>query len=77
MELYEKLYTIIEDVTGYPKLEIIPELKLVENLGLDPLKKLELIFAIEIGFQIDIPAQKVYTIKKVADLINEIRWEKI
>lgn len=72
MKVYEKLYTLIENLTGYPQQEIKPQLELVKIIGMDPLAKMEVIFAIEIEFNIDISAKNVYRIKKVVDLIDEI-----
>jgi acyl carrier protein len=54
---------------GLPPEQIVPEARLVEDLGLDSLDAVELAIAVERKFEIDVPEEELTKLKTVADML--------
>lgn len=65
---------ILSEQTGFDESDIFPESKLEEDLGVDSLDFLEVIFVIEEEFDIDIPdkdAGKLVTVQDIVTYVTE------
>ena len=49
--------------------QIVPEARLVEDLGLDSLDAVELAIAVERKFEIEVPEEELTKLKTVADMV--------
>jgi acyl carrier protein len=54
---------------GLPAEQIVPEARLVEDLGLDSLDAVELAIAVERRFEIEVPEEELTKLKTVADMV--------
>jgi acyl carrier protein len=54
---------------GLPAEQIVPEARLVEDLGLDSLDAVELAIAVERKFNIEVPEEELTKLKTVADML--------
>jgi acyl carrier protein len=54
---------------GLPAEQIVPEARLVEDLGLDSLDAVELAIAVERKFDIEVPEEELTKLKTVADML--------
>jgi acyl carrier protein len=53
---------------GLPAEQVVPEARLVEDLGLDSLDAVELAIAVERRFDIEVPEEELTKLKTVADM---------
>lgn len=68
-ELRTEIEKILREVLG-PRKAIAPNKSLVEDLGMDSLKMMELVAALEDNFDVAIPISRLAEIKTVADLYS-------
>lgn len=54
---------------GLPAEQLVPEARLVEDLGLDSLDAVELAISVERKFDIDVPEEELAKLKTVADMV--------
>ena len=54
---------------GLPAEQIVPEARLMEDLGLDSLDAVELAIAVERKFEIEVPEEELTKLKTVADML--------
>lgn len=54
---------------GLPVEQLVPEARLVEDLGLDSLDAVELAISVERKFDIDVPEEELTKLKTVADMV--------
>jgi acyl carrier protein len=54
---------------GLPVEQLVPEARLVEDLGLDSLDAVELAISVERKFDIDVPEDELARLKTVADMV--------
>ena len=54
---------------GLPPEQLVPEARLVEDLGLDSLDAVELAISVERKFDIEVPEEELTKLKTVADMI--------
>jgi acyl carrier protein len=54
---------------GLPAEQLVPEAKLVEDLGLDSLDAVELAISVERKFDIEVPEEELTKLKTVADMV--------
>lgn len=73
-EIATKFVDIVNDVTGLPKQQVTPEKSLAEDLKIDSLSMVEIIYASEDEFGISIPddaAKSLRTVQEALDLIEK------
>jgi acyl carrier protein len=63
---------ILRDSVGVDGARIHPEARLVEDLGIDSLDRIELVFELESAFGIEIPDQAVAQVETVGDVVSRI-----
>jgi acyl carrier protein len=68
-EVAEGLKEIMAARLGLPAEQLVPEARLVEDLGLDSLDAVELAIAVERKFNIDVPEDELAKLKTVADML--------
>ena len=54
---------------GLPPEQLVPEARLVEDLGLDSLDAVELAISVEREFDIEVPEEELTKLKTVADMV--------
>ncbi len=77
-DIWERVKKIIMEQLDVKEEQLLPEVKLVEDLGADSLDIVEMIMMIEEKFKIEIPdsdAENLLTIKDVIDYLEK-RLEK-
>ena len=74
-DLNAKIKTIIAEQLGAPLEQITDQAKLIEDLGADSLDTVELVMALEEGFDIEIPDEVAAEVKTVDDIIKLIAAE--
>ena len=70
----EKVKQIIVEQLGVEESEVTPTASFVDDLGADSLDQVELVMALEEGFEIEIPdedAEKILTVKQAIDYIQQ------
>ena len=55
---------------GLPAEQLVPEARLVEDLGLDSLDAVELAISVERKFDIEVPEEELTKLKTVADMVT-------
>ena len=69
-EVADGLKEIMAARLGLPAEKIVPEARLIEDLGLDSLDAVELAIAVERRFNIDVPEEALTKLKTVADMVT-------
>ncbi len=69
-EVADGLKEIMAARLGLPTEKIVPEARLIEDLGLDSLDAVELAIAVERRFNIDVPEEALTKLKTVADMVT-------
>lgn len=75
MSTFEKVKKSIVDSTGTPEDRVVPEARLVDDLGLDSLDSLELVMDLETEFGCEIDDEAwdpVNTVQDVVDVIEKV-----
>ena len=67
----EKVISIVAAIKRMPPEQITPEMSL-EQLGIDSLDKINLLFELESAFNIDIPDEIAGSIKTVGDIVGKL-----
>jgi len=70
-ELYQKVVSIIATVKSIAPETIKPEASL-EELGMDSLDKINMLFELEGEFNIDIPDEEARSIKTVSEIVERL-----
>ena len=65
----EGLREIMAARLGLPVEQLVPEARLVEDLGLDSLDAVELAISVERKFDIEVPEEELTKLKTVADMV--------
>ena len=68
-EVADALREIMAARLGLTAEQIVPEARLVEDLGLDSLDAVELAIAVERKFEIEVPEEELTKLKTVADML--------
>jgi acyl carrier protein len=68
-EVADALREIMAGRLGLTAEQIVPESRLVEDLGLDSLDAVELAIAVERKFDIEVPEEELTKLKTVADML--------
>jgi acyl carrier protein len=73
MSIEEKVKGIIVEQLGVEESEVVPEAKFVDDLGADSLDIVELVMALEEGYDIEISDEEAEKIVTVGDAIEFIK----
>lgn len=65
----EKIANAITKIVKCPVEDIVPDAKL-ENLGIDSLKAINILFELEEEFDIEIPNERIPEMVTVGDIVN-------
>jgi acyl carrier protein len=68
-DVAEGLREIMAARLGLPAEQLVPEARLVEDLGLDSLDAVELAISVERKFDIEVPEEELAKLKTVADMV--------
>jgi len=68
-DVAEGLREIMAARLGLPAEQLVPEARLVEDLGLDSLDAVELAISVERKFDIEVPEEELTKLKTVADMV--------
>lgn len=68
-DVADALREIMAARLGLTAEQIVPEARLVEDLGLDSLDAVELAIAVERKFDIEVPEEELTKLKTVADML--------
>ena len=69
----ERIRELIADKLGFDTVEVLPETKLIDELGMDSLDRVELMVELEREFDIsltDVEIEIIETVQQVFDLIG-------
>ncbi|MDP2940723.1 MAG: acyl carrier protein [Candidatus Omnitrophota bacterium] len=72
-DIENEIRNLIAEVLEKDPAEIKPDSRFVEDLGMDSLKALEILVAVEKKFKITIPEQKLPELKSLTDTVNVAR----
>jgi len=70
---FEAVRQIICEQMGVDEREVVPEAKLVDDLGADSLDEVELIMAFEEAYGIQISDDDAYAIRTVQDVVDYLK----
>jgi acyl carrier protein len=76
MAVDQKMIDIIVEQLSVEKEKVVPNASFVDDLGADSLDLVELIMAMEEGFDIEIPdedAEKISTVQDAIDYVNKLK----
>ncbi len=76
MSVEEKVKGIIVEQLGVEESEVVPEAKFVDDLGADSLDIVELVMALEEGYDIEISDEEAEKIVTVGDAIAFIKSQQ-
>ncbi|HEY7139982.1 MAG TPA: acyl carrier protein [Methylomirabilota bacterium] len=68
-DVAEGLREIMAARLGLPPEQLVPQARLVEDLGLDSLDAVELAISVERKFDIEVPEEELTKLKTVADMV--------
>lgn len=72
-DIENKIFEVLADVLNIDYKKITLNSHLVEDLGMDSFKAIELVFALEDIFKIDIPESDLNNVKIVSDILKYIK----
>jgi acyl carrier protein len=76
MAIDQQMVDIIVEQLSVEKDKVVPNASFVDDLGADSLDLVELIMAMEEGFDVEIPdedAEKINTVQNAIDYINNLK----
>ncbi|MDR3630570.1 MAG: acyl carrier protein [Desulfocapsaceae bacterium] len=76
MAVDQKMIDIIVEQLSVEKEKVVPNASFVDDLGADSLDLVELIMAMEEGFDVEIPdedAEKISTVQDAIDYVNRLK----
>lgn len=76
MAIEQEMIDIIVDQLSVEKEKVVPNASFVDDLGADSLDLVELIMAMEEGFDIEIPdedAEKITTVQDAIDYVKKLK----
>jgi acyl carrier protein len=76
MDIKQKMIDIIVEQLSVEKAKVVPGASFVDDLGADSLDLVELIMAMEEGFDIEIPdedAEKISTVQDAIDYVDKLK----
>ena len=66
-EILTKIAEIVNDVAGVPNEDVKPEKSFVDDLDIDSLSMVEIVYSLQEAFSIDIPDDDVKNLRTVQD----------
>ena len=71
-EILTKLAEIVNDVAGVPVEDIQPDKSFIDDLDIDSLSMVEIVYALQEAFNIDIPDEDVKGLSTVAEAVDYV-----
>ena len=71
-EILSKIAEIVNDVAGVPVEDVKPEKSLVDDLDIDSLSMVEIVYSLQEAFSVDIPDDDVKSLRTVQDAVDYI-----
>ncbi len=71
-EILTKIAEIVNDVAGVPNEDVKPEKSFVDDLDIDSLSMVEIVYSLQEAFSIDIPDDDVKNLRTVQDAVDYI-----
>ncbi|MFZ2625653.1 MAG: acyl carrier protein [Propionibacterium sp.] len=68
-EIRTKLAEIVNDVAGVPVEDITPDKNFVDDLDIDSLSMVEIVYALQEAYNVDIPDEDVKDLRTVGDAV--------
>lgn len=68
-EIRTKLAEIVNDVAGVPVEDVTPEKSFVDDLDIDSLSMVEIVYALQEAYNVDIPDEDVKDLHTVGDAV--------
>jgi len=68
MSLQDKLYELVASQLGVERKEVVPEARILDDLGADSLDVVELVMALEESFDITVPDEDVEGLETIRDV---------
>ena len=75
-DIEAKVKEIIVDQLGVNADQVVPDAKMIEDLGADSLDAVELVMAIEEEFEIEVPDEDAEKLASVSDIIAHVEKAK-
>lgn len=75
-QILADLADIVNDITGVDQSEVTPEKSFVDDLDVDSLSMVEIIYACDDKFGVEIPDEESKNIKTVGDAVDYITSHK-
>ena len=75
-DIEAKVKEIIVDQLGVNADQVVPDAKMIEDLGADSLDAVELVMAIEEEFEIEVPDEEAEKLAAVGDIIAHVEKAK-
>lgn len=72
-EIYKKVQTVLEDALGVDADEVTPKAALIEDLGMESIDALDIVFRLEKAFTIKIPRGELFP-ENLAELMSDERF---
>jgi acyl carrier protein len=66
--LQERLYALVSNQLGVEREELVPQARILDDLGADSLDVVELVMALEESFDIVVPDEDVERLQTIADV---------
>lgn len=71
-EILSKIAEIVNDVAGVPVEDVKPEKSFVDDLDIDSLSMVEIVYSPQEAFSVDIPDDDVKSLRTVQDAVDYI-----
>jgi acyl carrier protein len=72
-EIFVRFADLVEESSGVPASEITNEAALADDLGIDSLSMVEIVFAAQEAFNVKIPDEALKELKTVQDAVNYVQ----
>lgn len=66
--LQERLYALVSNQLGVEREDLVPQARILDDLGADSLDVVELVMALEESFNISVPDEDVDTLQTLLDV---------
>ena len=76
-DTFDRVSTIIAEITDIPKAELLPDKSLREDLGIDSLTTIEVAVAIQDEFDIEVEDEKLKEMKIIQDVVDLVRSARL
>lgn len=76
-DIFDRVTTIIMEITDIPKAELLPDKSLREDLEIDSLTTIEVAVAIQDEFDIEVEDEKLKEMKIIQDVVDLVRSARL